>query len=332
VTQRVYDLLVHLATDPAISARFRSLPDEVLDQAGLDGRQREAIASRDPELIWDALDAEVGEGTRPRPSPVLRAGGETGEGSLTIVGSGIQLVGHITLQARACIEQADKVLHGVGDPGMEAWITNLNPTAQSLDVHYEPGKKRRDVYQAMVEEILSWVRRRIQLCVVFYGHPGILVYASHEAMNRSRAEGFGVMMLPGISAADCLIADLGLDLQFGFQSYEATRFLLFQPCIDPSVPLVLWQVGSTGETRCVDRPNAAGIRSLAQYLQRLYPAHHEVVLYEAAQYPVCDPVIERVTLTELATAQMSLLTTLYVPPARSRSADLSVLPGVELPL
>jgi len=34
---------------------------------------------------------------------------------------------------------------------------------------------------------------------IFYGHPGILVNASHDAIKQALYEGFDAYMLPGIS-------------------------------------------------------------------------------------------------------------------------------------
>ena len=59
--------------------------------------------------------------------------------------------------------------------------------------------------------MLAPIRRGIRLCAVVYGHPGVFVYASHEAVRRCRLEGLPARMLPGISAEDCLLADLGVD-------------------------------------------------------------------------------------------------------------------------
>jgi precorrin-3B methylase len=52
-------------------------------------------------------------------------------GSLTVVGTGIQLIGHLTLAAKAWIEQADLVLFAVADPVTAKWLRTLNATAQA---------------------------------------------------------------------------------------------------------------------------------------------------------------------------------------------------------
>jgi 16S rRNA C1402 (ribose-2'-O) methylase RsmI len=56
-------------------------------------------------------------------------------GSLFIVGTGIHLVGDLTLAAKARIEQADKVLYAVADPVTAKWLQSLNVTAEALPVN-----------------------------------------------------------------------------------------------------------------------------------------------------------------------------------------------------
>jgi len=57
----------------------------------------------------------------------------------------------------------------------------------------------------MVERILKNVKDGFKVCVVFYGHPGVFVQPSHEAIRIARLEGFSARMLPGISAEELLI-------------------------------------------------------------------------------------------------------------------------------
>jgi hypothetical protein len=248
---------------------------------------------------------------------------ETTAGSLVIAGSGIKLVGHMTLEAKATIEQADKVLYVVNESAMARWIHRLNPTAESLHTLYEAGKPRQETYAEMIEAILAEVRRGRRVCAVFYGHPGIFVNPGWEAIRQARAEGYEATMLPGISAEDCLFVDLALDpAQDGCQSYEATDFLLRPRRYDPAVPLILWQIGVVGEKGIPDsEPSRHGLQILAEVLEKEYGPEHEVVIYEATLYPIFDPVILHVPLKELPTAEFTPIATLYVPPLGLAPAD-----------
>src|SRR5215469_15932550 len=132
------------------------------------------------------------------------------KGSLIIVGSGLQAVRHLSFESKMAIEQAEKVLYAVTDPVSELWVKKMNPNSESLTIFYQLGKFRQNTYNQMTELTLKYVKG-LNVCVVYYGHPGVFVDPSHNSIKQARAEGFNAVMLPGISAEDCLFADLGID-------------------------------------------------------------------------------------------------------------------------
>ena len=248
----------------------------------------------------------------------LIAGRIDRKGSLTVVGTGIQLGVHLTPEARVALEHADEVLYLLSGSASSAWLQRLRPTARSLHPLYRAGRRRIEIYDDIAEAILEPVRRGLRVCAAFYGHPGVFVYPAHEAVRRARREGLEAKMLPAVSAEDCLFADLGVDPGVtGCQSYDATDFLLNRRLVDTTAVLILWQVSVVGEMRALASPvpNADGLRVLAEYLCELYPHDHEVTLYECSAYPVSDPVIRTTPLGQLAEADLTPLATLYVPPA-----------------
>jgi uncharacterized protein YabN with tetrapyrrole methylase and pyrophosphatase domain len=253
-------------------------------------------------------------------------------GSLTIVGTGIQLGTQLTPEARVAIEGADIVLSLVAEPVMQSLVERLNPETRSLQRHYTVGTSRVDAYEAMVAEILSHVRQGLEVCAAFYGHPGVFVAPSHEAVRRAREEGFQARMLPGISSEDCLFADLGVDpARFGCQSYEATDFLVHGKRIDTTATLVLWQLGTVGNVAAAAAAKPSGLGVLVEVLLELYPAGHEVVVYEASPYLGFDPIIRRVPLSELGEEHVTALSTLYVPPREPARLDVTMLDRLGLP-
>jgi hypothetical protein len=92
---------------------------------------------------------------------------------------------------------------------MEHYVSQLNPASQSLFGLYSSGKDRMTSYREMVERMLNPAREGKSVCGVFYGHPGVFVFPSHEAIWQARQEGVPAKMLPAVSAEDCLFADLG---------------------------------------------------------------------------------------------------------------------------
>ena len=248
---------------------------------------------------------------------------EQGErrGRLVVVGTGIRTVGQITMEAVAWIKVADRVLYVVGDPIAEALIQRLNPRgAESMAHYYQEGEARIYAYERMIERIMRAVRAGELTVGAFYGHPGVFAYPSHESIRRLRAEGYEAKMLPGVSAEDCLFADLGVDPAVGgCQSYEATDFMLNRPVIDPSSQLVLWQIGTLGDWTYQTRQyDTRSMPLLVQRLAQFYPLHHPAVVYEAAMFPGVEPVIDQMPLYALASYPVTAAKTLYVPPARPR--------------
>jgi uncharacterized protein YabN with tetrapyrrole methylase and pyrophosphatase domain len=239
-------------------------------------------------------------------------------GRLVVVGTGIQLARHLTWEARVEIERSSKFLYLVADPATEEWVRRLNSTAESLADCYVEGESRAVAYAAMVERMLAPVRSGMTVCAAFYGHPGVFVYPSHEAIRRARAEGLEARMLPGISAEDCLFADLGIDpARSGCQSYEATDFLVYQRKIDPTSSLILWQAGFVGRVESrLDGfgDNRPGLGILQEALLAYYPPDHEVVVYEASPFVVVGPSIRPIPLGKLVEADLSPVATLFVPP------------------
>lgn len=250
------------------------------------------------------------------------------EGSLTVVGTGFRMAGQVTAEARSAMAAADKLFFLVGDSVTAEWLTGLNGSAESIYDSYASGRDRNDTYAEMVERILAPVRDGKWVCAAFYGHPGVFATPPHEAVRRARAEGYRARMLPGISAEDCLFADLGLDPgNAGCQSFEATDFLLRRRRFDPTSLLILWQVGAIGvrDYRHERLWSRQGLAVLAGRLLEDYPAEHEVVLYETSPYPVCEPLILRQPLSSLASAPATVRTTLCVPPAAERASDPEML-------
>jgi precorrin-3B methylase len=249
-------------------------------------------------------------------------------GRLTIVGTGFVAAGHTTLEALSYMRGASKLFFLVSDPVTSRWLRSLNPTAESLADAYATGRPRERSYEEMVERMLAPVRAGEEVCGAFYGHPGVFVDPSHVAVARARAEGYEARMLPGISAEDCLFADLGLDPgEHGCQSFEATDFLVHRRRFDNRSLLVLWQIGAIGVFTF--RPGSLwsrkGLRVLAETLGRHYRPQQEVVVYEASPFPVCPPKIARLPLADLPRAEVTLASTLVVPPTRAVYSDPDML-------
>jgi uncharacterized protein YabN with tetrapyrrole methylase and pyrophosphatase domain len=225
--------------------------------------------------------------------------------------------------ARSYIEKADVVFTALSDGIIELWLQRMNPNVQSFQALYKEGKSRADTYNEMIEIMLAQVRAGKRVCGAFYGHPGVFALPPHKAIAIARAEGYEAHMEPGVSAEDCLYADLGFDPgRHGCQHYEASQIMFCRRRIDPSAYLVLWQVGVAGDQSFARFSTSAAHRQvLVEVLARDYPLEHEVILYRAATLPMHKPRIERLALGKLPESSVDMHMTLVIPPARPLEPD-----------
>jgi hypothetical protein len=156
----------------------------------------------------------------------------------------------------------------------------------------------------------------------------VLAHAPHEAIRQARREGYEASMLPGISAEDCLIADLGVDPgPLGLQSFEATDFLIRPRRFDTTTALVLWQIGSVGNLGFASRERVTrpSLAVLQEVLTTHYGEAHKVYVYEAATSPRARPRVEPIRIGELGTTPVTLVSTLFVPALRAAALDSAMM-------
>lgn len=244
-------------------------------------------------------------------------------GSLTAVGSGIKSIAHLTLEAQAHIKAADQVLVCAADAVTDGYIRELNPQVEDLHVYYGEDRPRSETYRAMADRMIWHVRQGKDVVVVMYGHPGVFVNPTFVAIEELSVLGYPTQMLPGVSAEDCLIADLQVDpAAHGLQTYEATFFLTRRVTIDTCVPLILWQVGLVAD-HGFRRTGFDGrhFDLLRDRLSQLYSPSHEVTIYEAAQHPLARPRVLVKPVGELTHEDVSAISTMFIPPRSAPEPD-----------
>ncbi len=253
------------------------------------------------------------------------------QGKLICVGTGMRMAGQLTPIAQSYIETADVVIAAVPNIFARKWLQGVAKEYICLLGYYSDcdveGKNRRDTYRRMADTILAEVRAGKTVCAAFYGHPGIFACISHMAIADARAEGYHAEMLPGISAEDCLVADLGIDPgRTGMQSMETTQFMIYERRIDPTALLILWQPGLAGELSLKRfDTTSARLQVLVDKLARDYPLDHPVILYEAATHPLEQTRMDTILLRDLPEARLQQITTLVIPAAYPLKLDQAIV-------
>lgn len=269
------------------------------------------------------------------PQEVSAMNAQTPKGVLAVVGTGIQAGRQLTKEALARLQSADVIMYCVSEPLTRDWLLDMRPDAEDLSRFYADGKDRRITYEEMVEAMLAPVRRGKTVVVAFYGHPGVFVSPSHQAVERARMEGHRAVMQPGISAEACLYADLGIDpAEHGCLSFEASEWLVFGHKLDPSCAVILWQVDCVGDAS-YQSAGYVGEHAplLVESLLRYYDADHVGYLYHAPMLPIGRPKIWPVKIGALHETLRRYKTagTLFIPPAVEPSIDLEMARRLGIP-
>ncbi|WP_438865305.1 SAM-dependent methyltransferase [Neptunicella sp.] len=237
--------------------------------------------------------------------------------SITCVGLGMKLGAHISPICKSHIEQADVVFCAAADSLFEMWVTEMNPDVRSLQSYYAEGKSRYDTYKQMVEAIMTEVRAGKKVVAAFYGHPCVFARVAGDVIEVAEQENFPAQIEAGISAEDCLYADLRIDPgKFGCQHFETSQLMFYQRIIDPAGYLILWQLAVAGDRKLTRYATGKAYRQiLIEQLYQHYPPEHQVILYEAAVLPIDKVRKQVISLADLVDADITQATTLVIPPA-----------------
>jgi hypothetical protein len=238
-----------------------------------------------------------------------------------IVGLGIVSVRQITREAEAAMRRSREIFYASDAIGIEDYLAQLCPTVTEIYVStLREGEDRLSKYNRIAATVLEAALDHAPVTFAVAGHPMVFVYPTQQILAAADDLGLTVAVLPGISAFDCMIVDLGLDPgTCGVQMFETTALLLQQRPLQPDVPCFLWQIGSA-ETRLFTRAPSAPQRftRLQEHLERFYPADHLVKVVYSSSHPLAAPAILEFPINRMHehAAQIHPGATLYIPPAQ----------------
>ncbi len=245
---------------------------------------------------------------------------------LSLVGSGIKIISHLTKEVESHIKNADIVLYLVNEPIMEEWIKANSRKSKNIDQIYFSKINRINSYELITKEILRNIDSHDFVCVVFYGHPTVFALPGVEAIRQAESKGVNTKIIPSISAEDCLFADLKIDPgDCGCYSVEATDLLIYQRHLEISSHLIIWQIGMLGNMGHELTFNPDNIVLFVDYLCNFYSKTDLIYIYEASLYPGIECTIKEIMLRDLVRQNLSKISTLYIPPKKKNIADPLIL-------
>jgi tetrapyrrole methylase family protein/MazG family protein len=221
---------------------------------------------------------------------------------------------------------------GPGDPALltrQAWDvlgsvseiylrTHMRPTVagfpaelrvHSFDKYYEEGISFEEVYEKIIETVLSLGQRETGVVYGVPGHPFVAEASTPEIARRAKMDGIPITLVEGLSFVESTIGLLGIDPFPHLALVDALELAAaHHPPFPPSAPAVIAQIHS---------PTVASHVKLT--LMAVYPDEHPVKLVHGAG--TTKGFVETLNLYEIdRSPEIGLLTALYVPPLKSRSS------------
>ena len=250
--------------------------------------------------------------------------------TLSLVGTGIKTLSHLTKEAEAHIKQSDIVLSLVNEPVMMEWINKYSKKNISLDAVYFGSDKRSQAYEEITKFIINTLDDYEFVCVLFYGHPTVFASPGINAIKMADGLGVNTVVLPAMSAEDCMFADLKINPgDCGCFSVEATDLILRNRVFDVNSHLIVWQVAMIGNVEHSKAVNLKALSILKNYLLKKYPKDHVIYSYEASIYPGMKCNSSGFCLAELENQKYTTITSLYIPPLDKSRINQDVLKQIE---
>jgi hypothetical protein len=242
---------------------------------------------------------------------------------LYIVGTGIVGVRQITREVDDTFGRCREVFTVDSGFGVHEHIEERCPVVTDLIPSYHEGEPRIEAYDRMSTAVLEAALDHPPVAFAVYGHPQVYVYPTAQLVRAAEALGLKVKVLPGISALDALIIDVGLDPGFaGLQMYEATDLLLRRRPLIPDVPCVLWQIGAVETVLHSTAASTPGrFWRLQEMLCEFYPEDHEVRAVFSSTYPLVPSLVLEFPLRELAERGPAIPqgSSLFIPATKQRA-------------
>jgi hypothetical protein len=246
-----------------------------------------------------------------------------------IVGTGIVGAHQLTRESEEVIRRSHRTFVIDSGYGIAEYLKTLCSEVTSFGSLYEPGRDRLLTYRRMAAEVLAAAAAAPPVCMAVYGHPWVYCYPTTLITRAASLLNLRVSVFAGVSAFDTLLVDLGIDIgPNGVQMYEATDLLLRRRPIQSDVMCVIWQPTVVGDPTYPMQPHTIEqFRPLQEYLERFYPAGHEVSLVTTRTHPLTRSTIRRFKLSDLATelVQAPPVATLYIAAVVERAIEDTAL-------
>jgi precorrin-3B methylase len=236
---------------------------------------------------------------------------------LFIIGAGLNFPVQLTSEAVAALRRCEVVCSRLTEDNDDWLRRRLSVNVVSLREHYLSNRARQDNYDAATAQIINFTGRGKIAGYITPGSPTVFDSVAQGLVRAAAESDFRVQIIPGISAIDTVMCDVGHDVAGGLQIYDASWMVGHDIAIRNDVQCLLFQPGVFGTGyRANDTQPASALTGLRDFLLRFYPPTHVVHFVRSASSPSGTTHISPYALRDICSVSASDLAgaSLFVPP------------------
>ncbi len=242
------------------------------------------------------------------------------DAEIYLLGSGIFSFLDLTVLTQHILSTKCKAVYYIHDlPSLEKFLKKLVPEAVNLrPIYYLEGRLRDEIYRDIVNHVINTEKEKRPIGLLLHGHPLVFSTISQLLIKECENQNISLAIHPGVSALDRLFVDLKLDIgRDGVQIFNAAFAIQKKINLNPAAGCFLFQIGSLNPwaTR-TETAKPEEIRSLKDYLLKIYPENHQVKIVESAVEIGFSSRIIEIPLKDLDQAHLAFdyNASLYIPP------------------
>jgi siroheme synthase len=305
------DKVAHLPSVP-LRQKLRSEPQETSSPRTIDIRSTEATAEESALTPVHRPATSLPRSLNPEEASSVA------QASIVIVGSGIKVPDHLTIEALRVLASASEIWTNVPELEHAELAKVVGQAPHSLWPFFRTDRPRLASYQAITTHLLERARAVRHLAYLTQGHPLVLDRVATELLRQSNNQGVSVSsVLPGISSIDTILADIRYEPARGLQVFDATTFVRRETRIDGRAGLLLLQPGvfGTDMPRLTSNAPVPQLTDLQDALHKTYPGEHPAILIRSATASMAKQRFQT-TIGDLHSVPATALaaSTLWIPP------------------
>ncbi len=200
--------------------------------------------------------------------------------ALILAGYGVGDSLQITVESQRAMARAARVFSIGLPPNLRSLLLSQRVKCVDLSTCFAAGRPFAEVYLDIADTILRQAAEEPPALLLTEGNPLLSNSLNRFLLMKAKERKIVTQVLPAVSPIDSAICQIGLDVgTFGLQVFDARRLYERAMPIQPTVPLLLLQVGAiaAAEAAGTIEPRPEAYRPLAEYLSHYYPSNHPVV-------------------------------------------------------